>query len=165
MALKKRTYTRKSATAKTENTGVVGSTMEEKKQEESLSGADVVTLRVSLRHSVRFDSIPSDGGVKTITLIGIDEHLRGERNAILTPDGNAIFQQMPRADWENLKAMYGDSKMFKSQNGFPACVAEVESLASAKKGVYDDEIKATVTGFAPADPTALNVEESANKNS
>jgi len=165
MTLKKRTYTRKSATAKTETSGVVGSTMEEKKENEALSGADVVTLRVSLRHSVRFDSIPCAEGEKSITLIGIDEHLRGERNAILTPDGNAIFQQLPRSEWEALKAMYGDSKMFKSSNGFPACVAEVESLESAKKGVYNDEIKATVTGFAPADPTALNVEESTNKNS
>jgi hypothetical protein len=144
----------------TELGGVVGSTMETEKTNEALSGSDVVTLRVSLRAPHRFDDIPTDnGGTKSITLPSIDDNLRGQRNAILTPDGNAVFYQLSRSDWENIKAMYGDARMFKSYNGFPACVAEVSSLSDAKSGAYDDEIKATVTGYAPADPTALNVTE------
>ena len=138
--------------------GVVGSTLE-KPEDEALSGADVVTLRVSLRSPVRFDDIPDGDKKKTITLPGLDEDLRGKRQGILAPDGNAIFFQLPRKDWENLLKMYGDQRMFKSYNGYPAAVAEINSLADAKKGAYKDEIEATKTGFEPVDPSSQNVEE------
>lgn len=141
------------------NDGVVGSTME-KPASEALSGADVVTLRVSLRSRVCFDAIPDGkGGTKKIVLPSLDDSIRGVKNGILTPDGNAIFFQLPRADWENLVKLYGEQRMFKSYKGLPPCVAEITSLADAKKGAYRDEIEATQTGFAPVDPSAVNVEE------
>jgi hypothetical protein len=160
---RKSTSKRKTATAevKAENTGsVVGSTMD-KPEEKELTGADVIYLRVSLRSPVRFDDIPDGkGGTKSVVLPGLDEDLRGKRDGILAPDGNAIFYQLPRKDWENLLAMYGDSRMFHSYKGFPACVAEVGSISDARKGAYDDEISETRTGYAPVDPKAENVEVS-----
>lgn len=156
----KRKTTAKKTSVKTETTGsVVGSTLE-KPEEKELTGADVVYLRVSLRSPVRFDDIPNGkGGTKSVTLPGLDDELKGKRDGILAPDGNAKFFQLPRADWEAIKTMYGDTRMFHSYKGFPACVAEIGSITDARKGAYRDEIEATKTGFAPADPKAENVEE------
>ena len=158
---RKTTSTRtKKVVKKEETTGsVVGSTLE-KPEEKELAGADVVYPRVSLRSPVRFDDIPDGkGGTKSITLPGLDDELKGQRDGILAPDGNAKFFQLPRQDWEALLAMYGDSRMFHSFNGYPACVAEIDSISDAKKGAYRDEIEATKTGFAPADPSGENVTE------
>ena len=136
---------------------VIGSTAEEKPKDRNI-GADVVTLRVSLRHGYRMDDIPDGNGTKIVCLPGLDDALRGERQGILTPDGNAIFFQLKRADWEAIKAIHGGERMFKSWKGLPPCVAEVDG-DSAQKGAYDDEIAATKTGLDATDPADVQVTE------
>jgi len=137
---------------------VVGSTTESTGAE-TLTGANVVTLRVSLRHPHKFDDIPSADGTKTVILPALDDALKGKSQGILTPDGNAIFFQLPREDWEAIKKMHGKEQMFHSWHGFPPVVAEVESVTAAKSGAYKDDIEATVTGLAPQDPLKVGVVE------
>ena len=132
-------------------TNVVGSTAEDKKEKETVSGADVVTLCVSLRNGHIFNDIPDGkGGFKKIHLAGLDDHLRGGKGGVLTDKGNAVYQQMPRADWEALYALHGKERMFNSWNGFPPCVFKVDSVSEAKKSKdIQDQIKETVTGLDP----------------
>lgn len=148
----------KAKDVKTTGGVIIGSTAEEKPKERNI-GADVITLRVSLRNGYRMDDIPDGkGSTKIVCLPGLDDALRGQRQGILTPDGNAIFFQIKRADWEAIKAIHGGERMFKGWHGFPPCVAEVDG-DSAQKGAYDDEIKATRTGLDATDPAEVQVTE------
>lgn len=82
--------TSKKVTATTKGQ-VVGATTD-RSQTEALSGANVVTLRVSLRHPHKFDDLPDGrGGFKEVVLPGLDDHLRGKSSGILTAEGNAVF--------------------------------------------------------------------------
>ena len=136
---------------------VVGATTD-RSQAEALSGANVVTLRVSLRHPHKFDDLPDGrGGFKEVVLPGLDDHLRGKSSGILTAEGNAVFFQLPREDWETIKKMHGQEQMFLPWHGNPPLVAEIESVNAAKAGAYKDDIEATDTGLAPQDPAKLNV--------
>lgn len=138
---------------------IVGSTTDTNSND-AISGADVVTLRVSLRRGYAIDDVPDGAGsTKTVVLPGLDANLRGAKQGILTPDGNAVFIQLPRVDWEFIKQVHGKERMFNSYQGKPACVAEVKSLSAAKSGAYNDEIKETATGYAPKDPAKLGVHE------
>lgn len=138
---------------------VVGATTD-RSQAEALSGANVVTLRVSLRHPHKFDDLPDGrGGFKEVVLPGLDDHLRGKSSGILTAEGNAVFFQLPREDWETIKKMHGQEQMFLPWHGNPPLVAEIESVNAAKAGAYKDDIEATNTGLAPQDPAKLNVTE------
>ena len=68
----------------------------------------------------------------------------------MTDKGNAVYQQIPRADWEALFALHGKERMFNSCNGFPPCVFKVDSVAEAKKSNdVQDQIKASQTGLDP----------------
>lgn len=138
---------------------VVGATTD-RSQTEALSGANVVTLRVSLRHPHKFDDLPDGrGGFKEVVLPGLDDHLRGKSSGILTAEGNAVFFQLPCEDWETIKKMHGQEQMFLPWHGNPPLVAEIESVNAAKSGAYKDDIEATDTGLAPQDPAKLNVTE------
>ena len=150
--------TSKKVTAPTKG-HVVGATTD-RSQTEALSGANVVTLRVSLRHPHKFDDLPDGrGGSKEVVLPGLDDHLRGKSSGILTAEGNAVFFQLPREDWETIKKMHGQEQMFLPWHGNPPLVAEIESVNAAKAGAYKDDIEATDTGLAPQDPAKLNVTE------
>lgn len=150
--------TSKKVTATTKG-HVVGATTD-RSQAEALSGANVVTLRVSLRHPHKFDDLPDGrGGFKEVVLPGLDDHLRGKSSGILTAEGNAVFFQLPREDWETIKKMHGQEQMFLPWHGNPPLVAEIESVNAAKAGAYKDDIEATDTGLAPQDPAKLNVTE------
>lgn len=132
-------------------TSVVGSTAEDKKEKETLSGADVVTLCVSLRNGHIFNDIPDGhGGKKSIRLAGLDDHLRGGKGGVLTDKGNAVYQQMPRSDWEALYALHGKERMFNSYQGLPPCVFKVDSVSEAKKSKdIQDQIKESKTSLDP----------------
>ena len=150
--------TSKKVTAATKG-HVVGATTD-RSQTEALSGANVVTLRVSLRHPHKFDDLPDGrGGFKEVVLPGLDDNLRGKSSGILTAEGNAVFFQLPREDWETIKKMHGQEQMFLPWHGNPPLVAEIESVNAAKSGAYKDDIEATDTGLAPQDPAKLNVTE------
>lgn len=138
---------------------VVGATTD-RSQTEALSGANVVTLRVSLRHPHKFDDLPDGrGGFKEVVLPGLDDHLKGKSSGILTAEGNAVFFQLPREDWDCIKKKHGQEQMFLPWRGNPPLVAEIESVDAAKAGAYKEEIEATDTGLAPQDPAKLNVTE------
>lgn len=157
MATKKKTTAK--TTAKATAGQVVGATTD-RAQAEELTGAGVATLRVSLRHPHKFDDLPDGkGGVKTIILPGLDDGLRGQPNGILTAEGNAVFFQLPREDWETIKKMHGQEQMFLPWHGNPPLVAEIESVSAAKSGAYRDDIEATQTGLGPQDPAKVNVTE------
>lgn len=149
--------TKKKTTAKAGQ--VVGATTD-RAQAEELTGAGVATLRVSLRHPHKFDDLPDgQGGIKTVILPGLDDNLRGKPSGILTAEGNAIFFQLPREDWETIKKMHGQEQMFLPWHGNPPLVAEIESVSAAKSGAYRDDIEATQTGLGPQDPAKVNVTE------
>lgn len=157
MATKKTTATKAAATKAAGQ--VVGATTD-RAQAEELTGAGVATLRVSLRHPHKFDDLPDGkGGVKTVILPGLDDNLRGKPSGILTAEGNAIFFQLPREDWETIKKMHGQEQMFLPWHGNPPLVAEIESVSAAKSGAYRDDIEATQTGLGPQDPAKVNVTE------
>ena len=137
---------------------IVGSTAETDKKE-ALSGADVVTLRVALRISMKFDSIPDGDKKKTIVLPSLDEALRGKSSGILTSEGNAIFYQLKRSDWEAIQKMYGQLQCFHSYQGRPPLIAPVESATAAKSGAYREDIEATDTKLGQQDPTKVGVTE------
>ena len=67
---------------------VVGATTD-RSQAEALSGANVVTLRVSLRHPHKFDDLPDGrGGFKEVVLPGRSSNLCGWRRdtrSVATP--------------------------------------------------------------------------------
>lgn len=150
--------TKKKTTAKAAGQ-VVGATTD-RAQSEELTGAGVATLRVSLRHPHKFDDLPDgQGGVKTVILPGLDDNLRGKPSGILTAEGNAVFFQLPREDWETIKKMHGQEQMFLPWHGNPPLVAEIESVSAAKSGAYKDDIEATQTGLGPQDPAKVNVTE------
>lgn len=131
---------------------VIGSTVEDRKDANSdIQGASVVTLCVSLRNGHIFDDIPDgNGGLKKIHLAGLDDALRGTKGGILADKGNAVYQTMPKADWDALIALHGKERMFNSWNGFPPCVFEVKSVTEAKKSKeIQDQIKASQTGLDP----------------
>lgn len=139
---------------------VVGSTFEETKKLEERS--DTVTISVSLRNGHKFTDIPNGmGGVKTVHLVGLDDHLRGAREGILAPDGNAKFQTLNRTDWENILQIHGKETMFTGRNGFAPCVFEVVGgLKNAKS--FESQIKETSTGFAPIDVSKVKAIETAD---
>lgn len=146
MARKKKTEVEEVAT------NVVGSTVEDRKENgENLQGASVVTLCVSLRNGHIFDDIPDgNGGFKKVHLAGLDDALRGKKGGVLADKGNAVYQTLPKADWDALKAIHGKERMFNSWNGFPPCVFEVKSVDEAKKSEeIQDQIKASQTGLDP----------------
>lgn len=134
-----------------ETVNVVGSTVEQKNEGEALSGSDVVTLCVSLRGGHKFDNIPDgEGGVKTVTLAGLDDALRGKKTGILADKGNAVYQTMKRSDWEAILRLHGKERMFNSYRGFPPCVFEVSSVTEAKRSSeIQDQIKSSQTGIDP----------------
>lgn len=155
---KKAADTTEQAAPKVESAVVVGSTKE--KAKDTSTGADMVTICVALRSPHIFDDIPDGkGGVKSVMLVGLDDELRGKRQGILTADGNAKFQQLPRADWEAIKALHGSERMFNPWQGRPACVFEVKSLKDAQAGAYNDDIAAIKSDLAPVDPEAEGVTE------
>ena len=121
--------------------------------------SDDVIIAVALRHGHKFSDIPDgNGGVKEVYLVGLDDELRGKREGILSPDGRAKYQRLSRTDWENILKIHGKEQMFKTFNGFPACVFEIKG-GMAEAHNYESEIKNIKTGLAPVDLKKSNVEE------
>ena len=121
--------------------------------------SDDVIIAVALRHGHKFSDIPDgNGGVKEIYLVGLDDELRGKREGVLSPDGRAKYQRLSRTDWENILKIHGKEQMFKTFNGFPACVFEIKG-GMAEAHNYESEIKNIKTGLAPVDLKKSKVEE------
>ena len=100
-----------------------------------------------LQTAIRFDNIPCASGVKSIVLPGINDNLRGLSGGVLLGRGESVAVTLDRADWENIKRLYGSMGQFKSYNGLPPCIMEI----NGGKDEFDhsDEVKAQVNGDEP----------------
>lgn len=112
--------------------------------------SDTVTIACHLSGGVIFDSLPTrDGGLKSVELPGIHDHLKGKRTGVLIGNGQggSIAVTLDRYDWENIKRMYGNSGMFKSFNGLPPQIMELKGGVDEFEN--SDAVQAQVTGNAP----------------
>lgn len=112
--------------------------------------SDTVTIACHLSTGIVFDSLPTrDGGIKSVELPGIHDHLKGRRSGILIGNGQggSIAVTLDRFDWENIKRMYGRSALFKSVNGLPPQIMELKG--GVDEFEHSDEVQAQITGNAP----------------
>lgn len=151
------------AEQKTENTvNIIGSTIEQEQKDKSqdLHGADVITIVSGLRNGHKFDDVGSSN--RGIVIIpGIDDHLRGARDGVLSADGNAIMFTMKKSDWTDILAKHGRERMFVGGRNGQALVFAIGSTENAKNEfkAHKDEINAMTTGLAPVSMTSQNVVE------
>lgn len=142
MAAKKKTSTTQIITSTAEEAAVsaVGST-----------ASDTVYIACGLPLGITFDDVDTpSGGVKTVTLPGINHALRGKAKGILLGDGNAVLVCLERADWECIKRKHGGEKMFRTM---PPLLLEMSSEQEFK--ARRDEVAEMKTGVSPVDPTSL----------
>ena len=110
---------------------------------------DCVYIACHLEGGVKFDGVPDgNGGTKTVTFPGINDDLRGKRTGILLSAGKSIAVKIPRTEWEWIKSHYGDSGLFKWNNGVPPCLLECQTLDEFNNR---EEVKHQVSGFEPSD--------------
>ena len=112
--------------------------------------SDTVTIACHLSSGIIFDSLPTrDGGIKSVELPGIHDHLKGRRSGILIGNGQggSIAVTLDRYDWENIKRMYGRSALFKSVNGLPPQIMELKGGVDEFENT--DAVQAQITGNAP----------------
>lgn len=112
--------------------------------------SDTVTIACHLSSGIIFDSLPTrDGGIKSVELPGIHDHLKGRRSGLLIGNGQggSIAVTLDRYDWENIKRMYGRSALFKSVNGLPPQIMELKG--GVDEFDHSDEVQAQITGNAP----------------
>lgn len=112
--------------------------------------SDTVTIACHLSAGIVFDSLPTrDGGIKSVELPSIHDHLKGKRSGILIGNGQggSIAVTLDRFDWENIKRMYGRSALFKSVNGLPPQIMELKG--GVDEFEHSDEVQAQITGNAP----------------
>ena len=114
----------------------------------SAGASNKVTLACHLMTAVKFDKIPDgNGSTKTIVIPGINDNLRGNTaGGILLGKGNSIAVTLSASDWENMKRLYGNMSLFKSQNGLPPCIKEISGKDEFENS---DEVKAQVAGTEP----------------
>ena len=141
------TVTNTQATQTVEVAQVVESTIKDPKMKGEESSA-TVAIAVCLIHGIEFDDIPDGkGGYKSIVFPGINSHLKGLKEGILTSGGDALCINIPKSDWEHIKRLYGSMGQFKSYNGLPPCIMEL----NGGKDEFDhsDKVKAQENGDEP----------------
>lgn len=127
----------------------VGDFENEKTAVNSNITGDCVYIACHLEGGVKFDGVPDgNGGTKTVTFPGINDDLRGKRTGILLSAGKSIAVKIPRTEWEWIKSHYGDSGLFKWNNGVPPCLLECQTLDEFNNR---EEVKHQVSGFEPSD--------------
>ena len=139
----------KNTEKKEETVQVIAKTEREGSQSDLSSGASSkVTLACHLMTAVKFDNIPDgNGSTKTIVIPGINDNLRGNTaGGILLGKGNSIAVTLSASDWENMKRLYGNMSLFKSQNGLPPCIMEISGKDEFENS---DKVKAQVAGTEP----------------
>lgn len=130
-----------------EQASVIAKTSADQNEKNLSSSSDTVTIACHLQTAIRFDNIPCSSGVKSIVLPGINDNLRGLSGGVLLGRGESVAVTLDRADWENIKRLYGSMGQFKSYNGLPPCIMEI----NGGKDEFDhsDEVKAQVNGDEP----------------
>lgn len=157
MATRKISATNTQATQKTEVAQIVESTIQDPKMKGSESSS-TVAIAVCLVHGIEFDDIPDGkGGYKSVVFPGINSHLKGLKEGILTSGGDALCINIPKSDWEQIKRLHGNEAAFIGRNGRPPCIYEFGSVKAFKSN--QDIIREMRTGIEPIDPTSVNVEE------
>lgn len=127
----------------------VGDFENEKTAVNSNITGDCVYIACHLEGGVKFDGVPDgNGGTKTVTFPGINDDLRGKRTGILLSAGKSIAVKILRTEWEWIKSHYGDSGLFKWNNGVPPCLLECQTLDEFNNR---EEVKHQVSGFEPSD--------------
>lgn len=156
-ARKNTSVTNTQATPVVEVAQVVESTIRDPKMKGEESSA-TVAIAVCLTHGIEFNDIPDGkGGFKTVVFPGINSHLKGLKEGILTSGGDALCINIPKTDWENIKRLHGREIAFVGRNGRPPCIYEFGSVKAFKSN--QDIIREMRTGLEPVDPTSVNVEE------
>ena len=151
------TVTNTQATQTVEVAQVVESTIKDPKMKGEESSA-TVAIAVCLIHGIEFDDIPDGkGGYKSIVFPGINSHLKGLKEGILTSGGDALCINIPKSDWEHIKRLHGKEAAFIGRNGCPPCIYEFGSVKAFKAN--HDLISQMRTGVEPINPTSVNVEE------
>lgn len=116
---------------------------------------DFIFIACHLNGGVKFDGIPDPaGGTKSVTFPGVNDHLRGQRTGILLGKGNSVAVKILRSEWKWIKDHYGDSGLFKWNNGVPPQLIECESMDEFQN---KEEVKGQSHGYEPADPTGMEV--------
>ena len=157
MATTARTRAPKAA-AKVETLEVVESTVRDSQVKGEESSA-TVAIAVCLTHGIEFDDIPDgQGGFKSVVFPGINSHLKGAREGILTAGGDALCVNIAKKDWEQIQRLHGKEAVFVGRNGRPPCIYEFGSVKAFKAN--QDIIREMRTGHEPVDPKAMGVEES-----
>ena len=130
-----------------EQANVIAKTSADQNEKNLSSSSDTVTIACHLQTAIRFDNIPCASGVKSIVLPGINDNLRGLSGGVLLGRGESVAVTLDRADWENIKRLYGSMGQFKSYNGLPPCIMEL----NGGKDEFDhsDEVKAQLNGDEP----------------
>lgn len=139
----------KNTEKKEETVQVIAKTEREGSTSDLSAGAsNKVTLACHLMTAVKFDNIPDgNGSTKTIVIPGINDNLRGNTaGGILLGKGNSIAVTLSASDWENMKRLYGNMSLFKSQNGLPPCIMEISGKDEFENS---DKVKAQVAGTEP----------------
>lgn len=145
------------ATATDVTAEVIASTTEEEKTV-TQAGTDTIAIAVCLPHGLKFDDIPDgNGGTKTITLPGLNSHLKGQNTGVLALPGNALCVQLAKTDWEALVRIHGRETAFTGRNGSIPCIYPVgdkAGFASARS-----EIAEMRNGLEPVSTKEAGVEE------
>ena len=138
----------KNTEKKEETLQVIAKTEREGSKSDLSAGAsNTVKLACHLMTAVKFDNIPDgNGSTKTIVIPGLNDNLRVQTGGILLGQGNSIAVTLSAADWENMKRLYGNMSFFKSQNGLPPCIMEINSTDEFE---HSDKVKAQVAGTEP----------------
>lgn len=133
-----------------EKATVIASTHNEEKKNDLSQTSNKVVIACHLQTGIRFDNIVGANGlIKSVTLPGINDHLRGKGTGILLGVGESVAVTLDRSDWEQILKLYGDMGIFKSFNGFPPAVMEMKG----GRDEFDnsDEVKAQINGNEPLD--------------
>ena len=144
-------------TKKVEVAEVVESTIDNPKMKGTES-RETVAIAVCLVHGIEFDDIPDGkGGFKSIVFPGINSHLKGKKEGILTSGGDALCINIAKTDWEHIKRLHGEEAAFNGRNGCPPCIYEFGTVKAFKSN--HDLISQMRTGLEPIDPKSVNVVE------
>lgn len=137
---------------------VVGSTLDQEPTGKAES-SDTIAIACCLPHGLIFRDVPDGkGGLKTITLPGINQHLKGASKGVLALPGNALCVVLSKTDWQALLASHGREEAFTGVNGAMPCIYPVGTLAGFKDAQAGGEIAEMKNGLEAADPNGNGVE-------
>ena len=130
------TKTRKRSRRKTTVVGEATSTAVEEEQKTTATGSDTVMVAMNRAQGVNF---ALDDG-RTVWVAGNAVHLKGKEMGILPKAGSFGLTTMARPDWEQIKAKFGATALFRSGRIFASddkasALAEARDRADTRNGL------------------------------